>query len=186
MRIVRRLSTTALSACLLVPMLASGCANRQYATPEEAIANSCSALGTKALSGALIGGVAGAAGGAAIGAAAGNGKGAAIGAGVGLLVGIAAGLAAGHHTDQQDCQQAQIALQQMSNQPVNQLVAWANPATGSHGSYTPVGLEYTSNDHVCRQFKADYTMEKNAPVYGDTGVVCRTAAGDWARVAVKT
>src|SRR5712692_8441869 len=77
----------------------AGCANRQYATPEEAITNACSAFGPKALSGTLIGGVAGAAGGAAIGAAAGGGHEALIGALAGLLVGAMVGTIAGHVTD---------------------------------------------------------------------------------------
>ena len=181
-----RVSVTAPSAIVLFLLLTTGCATRQYATPEEAIANTCTALGPKALSGALIGGLGGAAGGAAIGAAIGKGSGSAIGAGAGLLIGLIAGIAAGNQMDQQDCREAHIALQRLENQPVNQPIAWGNYSTGSHGNFTPVSAEYNLNSHVCRQIRADYSIKDHEPVYGDTGVICRTANGDWARMGLNT
>ena len=159
-----------------------GCANGQYATPEEAVRNACSSLGPKAASGALIGAAAGAAGGGLIGAAAGNTKGALIGAGLGLLVGAIAGGAAGHNLDQHDCAQAQIALQQMQNLPTGQSVAWSSP-TGSHGSITAFSDEYQVGGRVCRRIRSDVYLQNHQPVYGDEGIVCRDANGDWERVS---
>src|SRR4051794_12621402 len=99
-----RLPTAALLiGALSTTILATGCANRPYSSPQEAAQNACSALGPKALSGALLGGLGGAALGAGVGAAAGGGRGAAIGAGVGLLGGLVAGVVVGKQADQRDC-----------------------------------------------------------------------------------
>jgi surface antigen len=172
-----------LAVLVLACNVIAGCANRQYATPEEAIKNACSAFGPKALSGTLIGGAAGAAGGAAIGAAAGGGRDAAIGALAGLLVGAVVGTIAGHVADGKDCEQAHLALQKMNTTPTGVQVAWNNSASGSYGSYTPISDATTINDHVCREIRADYFIKNHQPVTGETGLVCRTPDGDWARVA---
>lgn len=169
-----------LSAATLVSV--GGCA-QQYATPEEAMAHACSALGPRALSGALIGGLGGAAGGAAIGGIAGGGRGAAIGAGIGLAAGLVAGTITGHTLDQADCREAQIALQEMGNAEVNQAVVWSNPTTGSHGQFTPISNDFIMDGRVCRHIRADYYMSRHEPVVGDQGVICRSSNGDWARVA---
>jgi surface antigen len=166
---------------VLVAFLLAGCI-RQYATPEEAIKDACSAFGPKALSGALIGGAAGAASGALIGAAAGGGRGAGYGALAGLVVGSIAGAIAGNIVDKQDCQQAQLALQQMESAKVGVPVQWQNYASGSSGSYTPMTDATSVNGHVCREIRADYYIKNHEPVTGDPGLVCRTADGDWARV----
>lgn len=171
---------SALCSVALVGGMA-GCAPQRYGSPQEAAANACSALGTKALSGALIGGLGGAAGGAAIGGAAGRGKGAAIGAGVGLLAGALGGLAVGSQLDRNDCAQAQIALQQAATAPVGQVASWRSP-TGSYGSYTPVSATFDRNGQVCRQFRTNTVITGHEPVQ-DQGVTCRDTAGDWHRVA---
>lgn len=158
-----------------------GCA-QSYATPEEAVQNACSALGPKSLSGALIGSLGGAAGGAAIGAVGGGGRGAAIGAGVGVLAGLIVGTVAGNIADKADCREAQAALQRLSVTPVATPVTWSNPGTGSHGAFTSVGPETTANGRICRPIRADYYMRNHEPVTGDTGLVCRSATGDWARI----
>ena len=163
-----------------------GCANRQYATPEEAIQNACSAFGPKALSGALIGGVAGAAGGAAIGAAAGGGKNAGYGALAGLAAGLLTGAIIGNITDQKDCQQAHLALQQMNAAATGTRLTWANNASGSYGAFTPVSDAKTVNGHICRDIRSDYFIKNHQPVTGEPGLVCRTTGGDWARVATPT
>jgi surface antigen len=161
-----------------------GCTNRQYATPEEAIHNACSAFGPKALSGTLIGGAVGAAGGAAIGAAAGGGKNAAYGALAGLAAGLIVGAIAGNTADKKDCQQAHLALQRVNDTPTGVRVAWANGVSGSYGAFTPVTDERTVNGHVCRDIRSDYFIKDHQPVVGEPGLVCRTADGDWARVEV--
>jgi hypothetical protein len=158
-----------------------GCANRQYATPEEALQNACSAFGPKALSGALIGGAVGAAGGAAIGAAAGGGRNAAVGALAGLAAGLIVGAIAGNFTDKRDCQEAQFALQQMATTSTGTRVAW-NSVSGSYGAFTPVSDETTANGKTCREIRSDYYIKNHQPVVGEPGLVCRSANGDWARV----
>lgn len=169
---------------VLVAMVClSACANKQYASPEEAVKNACSSLGPKAMSGALIGGAMGAAGGGLLGAAAGHSaQSTAIGAGVGLLAGIIVGASAGHNLDQRDCQQAQLALQQMQTLPTGQSASWSSP-TGSHGTVTAFSDDYENGDRVCRRVRSDIYIEGHTPVYGDEGIVCRDANGDWARVS---
>jgi surface antigen len=169
--------------CLAAIFSASACTNPQYSTPEEAIKNACSSLGPRATSGALVGGAAGALGGGLIGAAAGgNTQATAIGAGIGLLVGVAAGVAAGHHLDQQDCQRAQIALQQMQTLPTGQMVAWYG-TNGSHGTITAASEQYEAGGHICRRIRSDIYLQGHEPVQGDAGITCRDANGDWARVS---
>ena len=170
------------NAMLAVTLLVEpGCA-QHYASPQQAAASACSSLGPRALSGAAIGGLSGAALGAGLGAAAGNGRGAAIGAGAGLLVGLIAGLAKGHELDQEDCRQAQVALQLLGTQPTGRPVTWSNSASGNSGSFTPVSDTYTSpGGRVCRQISADYAMKGHNAVTSDPGVVCRDEHGDWVR-----
>lgn len=175
----RRLVSVLCSVALLGGM--TGCAPQQYGSPQEAAANACSALGTKALQGALIGGVGGAAGGAAIGAAAGRGRGAAIGAGIGLLAGALGGLAVGNRLDRDDCAQAQIALQQAATAPTGRVASWRSP-TGSYGSFTPVSANFDRNGQTCRSFRTNTVLTGHEPVE-DQGVTCRDTAGDWHRVA---
>jgi len=163
----------------------SGCAHN-YATPEEAAKDACSAFGPKAMSGALIGGALGAGTGAAVGGSSGNGKEAAAGALVGLLVGVIAGAVAGNIADKGDCEQAKLALQQMEATPTGTAITWNNPASGSHGTYTPVSDTKTINGHVCREIRADYYLKNHQPVDGEPDLVCRTDSGDWARVTRPT
>lgn len=157
----------------------AGCAP-QYKTPQEAAANACSALGPRALSGALIGALGGAAGGAAIGAAAGGGRAAGIGAAAGLLAGAIGGLAVGHQLDQNDCAQARIALQQASMAPTGYVAYWTSQ-TGSHGSMTPISDSFTQDGRVCRRIRSDVQIQGHEPVQ-DVGVTCRTDNGDWVRI----
>lgn len=180
MWIAARKTTSLLATASLLCSLSAGCAP-QYKTPEEAAANACSALGPRAMSGALLGGLGGAASGAAIGGASGGGRGAAIGAGVGLLVGLIGGLAVGHHLDQNDCAQAQIALQQAATASDGYMASWSS-ATGSHGAFTPVGDNFTQNGHICRRIHSDVQLQGHQPVE-DEGVTCRTDNGDWVRVS---
>jgi surface antigen len=166
----------AISTTLLTP----GCANRPYSSPQEAAQNACSALGPKAISGALIGGLAGGALGAGVGAAAGGGRGAAIGAGIGLLGGLVTGLAVGKQADQRDCVAAQTALAQLATQPTGVPVNWSSPS-GSYGSYTPISAEYAQGNQFCRQARESTNIVGHQPV--QSGIVtCRDANGDYQTV----
>ena len=157
-----------------------GCAP-QYSTPQQAAANACTALGPRAMSGALIGGLGGAAAGAAIGGAAGGGRGAGLGAGIGALTGVIGGLAVGHQMDQNDCAQAQIALQQASAAQIGQVTYWNSPS-GSHGTYTALSEDTTVNGRICRNIRSDFEIQGHQPAQ-DTGLTCRTPNGDWERVS---
>jgi len=181
MQKLRRKKYIATALFLVSSSLITSCANRQYATPEEAAEHACSALGPKALSGALVGGLAGAAGGAAIGAAAGGGRNAGYGALAGLVTGLLVGAIAGHTADHRDCEAAQAAIQQAGMASVGTRIAW-NSASGSYGSIMPVSEAQTVNGRVCREIRSDYYIKNHEPVVGEPGLVCRTSNGDWARV----
>lgn len=163
-------------------LMTTGCTDQAYTSPEQQAQNACRALGPKTLSGALIGGVGGAGTGAAIGALAGGGKGAGIGALAGGVLGVGIGLLEGHHLDAQDCQQAQIALQQVRYTDVGQAVSWANPATGSYGSYTPLSTETVQpSGQLCRQVRQDSTI-KNHAATSQIELTCRDANGNYTTV----
>ncbi len=172
--------TVTLAAASLLCVLGTGCAP-QYGTPQEAAASACSALGPRALSGALIGGLGGAAGGAAIGAAAGGGRAAGIGAGVGLAAGLLSGLVVGHRLDQNDCARAQFALQQAASAPVGQVAYWSSP-TGSRGAFAPVSDTFVQDGRFCRRVRSDVQLQGHAPV-NDVALACRTSEGDYVRVS---
>ncbi len=186
MRIRSWLGWLAMASSLVLPVPISGCA-QQYATPQQAANNACSALGPRATSGALIGGAAGAGTGALIGGLAGHSASdALIGAAAGGLLGAIAGGVIGHNLDQRDCAAAQLALQQIDNTPTGQLIPWNDPATGSSGSFEPTAAEYTdpTSGQICRPISASYYIHGHQPVQGDTGNVCRDANGDWYRQTV--
>ena len=169
------------SIALATATMISGCTTQPYSSPEQQAQNACQVFGPKALSGALIGGLAGAAGGAGIGALAGRGRGAAIGSLVGGLVGVVGGLAAGKNLDARDCAQAQIALAQVRNAQVGQMVSWNSPS-GSYGSYTPVSTEYAGpNNQFCRNLNENTTIAGHQPTTS-TVITCRTADGDYKTV----
>jgi len=179
-------ANSSFAVVLLAAALLGGCA-QNYNSAQQAAAGSCSALGPRAMSGALIGGVVGAGAGAGIGALAGGGRGAAIGALGGLLIGAVAGLAEGHNLDAHDCAAAQTALQSVGTIPTGQTVSWSDPNTGSHGLYVPVSQRYAaSGGEVCRKIQASYYITGRAPVEGDTGIVCRKPNGDWFRLPANT
>lgn len=174
----------ALSLCIAVTpaILTTGCTERPYSSPQEQAMNACKAFGPKTLSGGLIGGLAGAGSGAAIGALAGGGKGAAIGAGAGALAGIIGGLVVGNQMDKRDCAEAQMALSQIGSHPIGYTVAWNNPATGSHGSYTPVTAEMPVSDgRVCRQVRQDTALKGYNPS-SQVVMTCRMPNGDYQTV----
>lgn len=158
---------------LLIGTALASCAQRPGGPggAQQAAADSCAVLGPKSLVGALGVGAAG----AGIGAAAGGGKGALIGGLAGLVIG---GLV-GKGLDQRDCQHAQVALRQMAVAKTGQQIEWNNPATGNHGTLTPVSDSTTNaNGQTCRQYKRDQVIGGQA-TGGDVGVVCRTADGDY-------
>lgn len=167
---------------ILMLGLLGGCA-QHYSSPQAAAAASCRALGPRALSGALIGTAGGAAAGAAAGAVAGGGRGAAIGALAGGALGLIAGIAEGHHLDQEDCNAAQAALQQLNVASTGQPIPWSDPSTGSHGMFEATSNAYSEPDgRICRRIRSTVVLAGRAPVTDDNGIVCRTPNGDWERL----
>jgi surface antigen len=90
------------------------------------------------------------------------------------------GGAIGSALDQRDCQQAQLALQQMSAARTGQQVAWSDPATGNRGSFTPLSdPTKTADGRVCRQYHRDSVTKDGQQADGGAGLVCRNPNGDW-------
>ena len=98
-------------------------------------------------------------------------------------MGLLAGGITGAMLDQRDCQQAQMALGQMETARVGQQIAWANPATGNNGVFTPLSdAAPAQNGQLCRQYGQDNSIN-GQKTGGDVGVVCRTPEGDWQAVS---
>ena len=55
---------------------------------------------------------------------------------------------------------------------------WDNPATGTHGTFKPVGEAVVRDGDFCRSFSAQITV-KNSVKPPMQGTACRTAAGEW-------
>jgi surface antigen len=54
---------------------------------------------------------------------------------------------------------------------------WENPATGAHGTVTPIAPSRTQDEKVCRDFLASYVRAgKQAWLHGEA---CRVASGRW-------
>lgn len=54
---------------------------------------------------------------------------------------------------------------------------WENPATGAHGSVTPVAASYTEHGLTCRDFLASYVKENSESWM--QGAACRGGSGQW-------
>lgn len=142
-------------------------------------AQTCPALGPKTVIGAAGGAVAGALLGSSL-----AGKNRDLGAALGGLGGGAIGGAIGNALDQRDCQQAQLALQQMSLARTGQPIPWSNPTTGSRGTFTALSAQTKVADgRTCRQYRRDAVTRDGQQVDGGVGTVCRDATGDWQAVS---
>lgn len=54
---------------------------------------------------------------------------------------------------------------------------WENPASGAHGSVTPVASSYIEDGRTCRGFLASYVKEHSESWM--QGAACRSASGQW-------
>jgi surface antigen len=90
----------------------------------------------------------------------------------------------GASLDQQDCAQAQLALQQMANQPTGQQIPWSNSNSGDHGALTPTSNAIVAaNGQLCRNYHTD-AVAKDGSVTSHDGLTCRDAStGDWKAVS---
>ncbi len=57
-------------------------------------------------------------------------------------------------------------------------VAWDNPQSGSHGSFTPVAAAYPRAKLICRAFLADVTAGTGRPKQLQ-GTACHLAESHW-------
>ncbi|GLK68151.1 RT0821/Lpp0805 family surface protein [Hansschlegelia plantiphila] len=72
----------------------------------------------------------------------------------------------------------------MGAEATNASVPWANPDSGTYGSFSAVAGATSENGATCRAFAATHSaagQEKRLE-----GTACRTAAGYWEAVAVRT
>lgn len=61
---------------------------------------------------------------------------------------------------------------------------WANPSTGSQGSFVAEGDAYVRDDQVCRSFRASLVVQQKPDDL--RGVACRAGAGSWSLHKVKS
>jgi len=152
----------------------SGCATPPGGAG-QASGNSCAILGPKSLTGIGGGALAGAGAGALLAP-----KDRAKGALIGALVGAIAGAMIGKSLDNKDCEAAKLALRRLDTTPTGSQIAWANPDSGTRGTFTPTAdATIGSNGRSCRPVQRDVTFKDGTQTAGDTGIVCRTPNGDY-------
>lgn len=66
----------------------------------------------------------------------------------------------------------------------NASVPWANPDSGAYGSFTASAGPTSDNGATCRSFAASHSV--GGQVQRLEGTACRTAAGYWEAVAIRT
>lgn len=66
----------------------------------------------------------------------------------------------------------------------NASVPWANPDSGAYGSFTASAAPTSENGATCRSFAGSHSA--GGQVQRLEGTACRTAAGYWEAVAVRT
>ncbi len=86
--------------------------------------------------------------------------------------------------DQEDWRRARAALAvALDPQGNGSAVAWDNPASGSKGSFTPVGSPYLSGDEICRAFVASVAVGEQPTL--SQGNACRVGPAEWSVRDVK-
>ena len=72
----------------------------------------------------------------------------------------------------------------MTAEAVNASVPWANPDSGAYGSFTAAAATTNANGATCRPFVASHSASGREQRL--EGTACRTAAGYWEAVAIRT
>lgn len=72
----------------------------------------------------------------------------------------------------------------MGAEATNASVPWANPDNGAYGSFTAAAAATSENGATCRAFAGSHSAAGH--VQRLEGTACRTAAGHWEAVAVRT
>ncbi len=119
--------------------------------------------------GALAGGLAG--------SQIGGGSGRLWATGAGVLLGSMIGSSVGASLDKADMMYAQQAASRAHAAPIGQQIAWNNPDTGHHGSYTPVRDGRDQAGRYCREYQQTITVGgRKETAYG---TACQMPNGDW-------
>ncbi|MBB3972554.1 RT0821/Lpp0805 family surface protein [Hansschlegelia beijingensis] len=72
----------------------------------------------------------------------------------------------------------------MSADATNASVPWANPDSGAYGAFSAAAGATTENGATCRAFSASHSAAGHEQRL--EGTACRTAAGYWEAVAIRT
>lgn len=144
-------------AVVAAVMLASGCADQRERGIDESDA------------GQILGGVAGAAAGSQVG----GGSGRTVAMIAGALVGSMVGERIGARMEDDDLQQAGLALE---NNRTGETAAWENPDTGNEFEITPTET-YDRDGRPCREFDFRVETERGSDVQERTA--CRDSDGTW-------
>lgn len=156
--------------------LLAGCA-RVHDTPEQAVADVCSALGPLAATGKVKHGPGT---GVALGAAT------AVGVGFGMagMAGMAARDAL-RAPDPADCARANEAAYAALTTEAVQPITWSSP-TGSTGTFARAGEAFDLKGWQCRRLSATMDLHDRELIQGDVGTFCRVPDGRWGRIAAPT
>ncbi|MDG1936723.1 MAG: RT0821/Lpp0805 family surface protein [Paracoccaceae bacterium] len=96
---------------------------------------------------------------------------------LGAFIGGAIGQSIGEQLDEADRAMALGAYRQaLERTPSNESVAWDNPDSGNHGSFTPVRT-FQANNRYCREYNQEVVIGgKKQVAYG---TACRQSDGSW-------
>jgi surface antigen len=83
----------------------------------------------------------------------------------------------------EDLRRAEAALATALDPRANgALVAWANPQSGSKGSFTPRGSAYPDDAEICRRFDAE--IERKGAMRVLRGTACTARGSEWRLAAI--
>lgn len=123
------------------------------------------------------GAVVGAAAGGLAGAQFGKGRGQLVTTGLGVLLGALAGSEVGKSLDRADMNYMNQAQHRAYSAPVGQTIAWNNPESGNHGTYTPLRDGRTNTGAYCREYQQ--TIYVGGRQETATGQACQNPDGSW-------
>lgn len=123
----------------------------------------------KSEAGQILGGVAGAAAGSQVG----GGSGQTVAMIAGALIGSVVGERIGARMEEDDLQQAGLALE---NNRTGETAEWENPDTGTAFAMTPIET-YERDGRPCREFEFEVETERGSDTQKRTA--CRNSEGTW-------
>jgi surface antigen len=124
-----------------------------------------------------VGGLTGAVAGGLLGSQVGGGKGQLWATGAGVLLGALVGSEIGKSLDKADLAYANQAQSRSYNAPVGETIAWNNPESGNHGTYTPTREGTSTSGRYCREYQQTVTVDgRQQSAYG---TACQQPDGSW-------